>query len=186
MLSTVLIVLALVGLYVFNQNYKITPRTAGEGKKSFSIAEFLKQPVCYLDVIKSDVPTENGFLEDISFIELTYIDTDNVTGPYYSFPVQKDSKVGIISSYSIETVYPDNESYLIKAFYEYDAEGEKHIKEQFFMLINGEIRIASGELKLEDDGKTYVYAEPQSIKWTDAYLRSDCKTARKIAMAKLP
>ncbi|VAV93042.1 hypothetical protein MNBD_ALPHA06-796 [hydrothermal vent metagenome] len=177
-LPALLAAFALLGYYVFNQYYKLTPRMAEEGNKTFSIAEFLKEPVCYLEVLKSDVPTENGYLEDVTFIELTYVDTDNVTGPYYYLPAEKDRKTGTISSYAVETVYPDRESYLIKAFYEYDAEGERHIEEQFFMLINGEIRIATGEMKLDDDGTTYIYAEPESIKWTDAYLRSDCKTAR--------
>ncbi|MCF6344217.1 MAG: hypothetical protein L3J15_06025 [Devosiaceae bacterium] len=177
-LFALLILFALFGFYVFNQYYKIIPRTIEEGSKSFSIAEFLSEPVCYFEVLKSDVRTGDGYLEDITFIELTYVDIDNVTGPYYYIPAQKDKKVGTISSYSIERVYPDQESYLIKAFYEYYAEGDEHIEEQFFMLINDEIRIAYGEMKLDDDGKTYIYAEPELISWTDAYPRSDCKTAR--------
>lgn len=177
-LFALLVLFAVLGFYVFNQYYKIIPRTLEEGSKSFSIAEFLSEPVCYFEVIKSDVRTGNGYLEDVTFIELTYIDADNVTGSYYYIPAEKDKKVGTISSYSVEGVYPDQESYLIKAFYEYYAEGDEYIEQQFFMLINDEIRIASGEMKLDDDGKTYIYAEPELIKWTDAYHRSDCKTAR--------
>jgi len=178
LIPILLIAFASLGFYVFNQQDKPTPDPAEEGDKSFSIAEFLSKPVCYLEVFTSDVPTERGFLEDITFVELTYIDTDNVTGLYYYLPAEKDRKVGTISSYSVETVYPDRESYFIKAFYEYDAEGEHHIEEQFFMLINDEIRIATGPMKLDNDGTTYIYAEPESIKWTDAYPRSDCKAAR--------
>jgi len=181
-LFSVLIAIALVGFYIFNQQNKQTsPPTSPvveEDNKSFSIAEFMREPVCYFENFKSEASTESGYLDNITFIELTYVDTDNITGPYYYLPAEKDSKVGTISSYSVETVYPDRESYLIKAFYEYDAEGDRHIEEQFFMLINDEIRIATGQMKLDDDGTTYIYAEPEAIKWTDAYPRSDCKTAR--------
>jgi len=177
-LLATLIAFALLGFYIFNQQYKITPRTTEADNKVFSIAEFMNEPVCYFENFKSDASTGSGYLDNITFIELAYIDTDNITGPYYYLPAEKDSKVGTISSYSVETVYPDRESYLIKAFYEYDAEGERHIEEQFYMLINDEIRIATGEMKLDGDGKTYIYAEPESIKWTDAYRRTDCETAR--------
>ncbi|MBL1430404.1 MAG: hypothetical protein COA60_002615 [Robiginitomaculum sp.] len=177
-LFAVLISFALLGFYIFNQNYKTTPSMVEEGKKPYSIAKFMSEPVCYFENFKSAASTKSGYLDNITFIELTYIDTDNVTGPYYYLPAEKDSKVGTISSYSVETVYPDRESYLIKAFYEYDAEGDRHIEEQFFMLLNDEIRIATGAMKLGDDGTAYVYAEPESIRWTDAYLRADCETAR--------
>ncbi|MCF6292586.1 MAG: hypothetical protein L3J04_04235 [Robiginitomaculum sp.] len=173
-----LISFAALGFYIFNQNYKITPLLVEEGNKTYSIAEFMSEPVCYFENFKSDASTGSGSLDNITFIELAYIDTDNITGPYYYLPAEKDSKVGTISSYSVEPAYPNRESYLIKAFYEYDAEGERHIEEQFFMLINDEIRIATGEMKLDGDGKTYIYAEPELIKWTDAYRRTDCETAR--------
>ncbi|PHR62744.1 MAG: hypothetical protein COA47_02350 [Robiginitomaculum sp.] len=178
MIPALLIIIVLLSFYAFNQQDKQTPATVEEANKSYSIAEFLSEPVCYFEAFKSDASTGDGILENVTFIELTYVDTDNITGLYYYLPAEKDKKIGTISSYSVETVYPDRESYLIKAFYEYDAEGDHHIEEQFFMLINDEIRIASGEMKLDTDGTTYVYVEPESIKWTDAYRRTDCKTAR--------
>lgn len=170
--------LILLGLFLFNKYYTVTPRALENDNKNFSIAEFLSEPACYLKIFKSDVRGESGYLEDITFIQLTYIDLDNITGLYDYIPAEKDSKIGTIASYSIDPAYPDVESYTIKMFYEYDAEGERYIEEQFFMLINNEIRIASGEMKLDDDGKSYVYAEPKMIKWTDALPRVDCKIAR--------
>lgn len=46
------------------------------------------------------------------------------------------------------------------------------------MLINDEIRLATGKMKLGDAGISYVYAEPEMIKWTEAFARTDCKTVQ--------
>lgn len=39
----------------------------------------------------------------------------------------------------------------------------------FTHVYNDEIRIATDQLKLDDDGTTYIYSEPKLIKWTDVF-----------------